>query len=765
MNILDLFEHRDDLVVFEVANDTVLEHVVDNFGAVVEWTDQGMAIPRSHWAALQESADGAVRELKNKTYNEGPVTTAAPEGTDNGVPGQQSDHALQPVDFAPQSGRTPAPDVEYASPAPENADVQAAVKGIPGQQNSTKLEPVKFTPKSGRDGAAHGPVESPTINDSKQGVAECWGAEKQARDLEASNAKWRPYVEKYKDDPVMSDYFKFHRIYGGNTPEQAEQKALADAESGKKLPDWWTNPKPVGGYKLPETTEPSTTADIMTAFSLIAQSLEDPEHKNDYSDFIQMLRDRNGKEYANKIHKAAGELHPTGRPGSPLRETEVRQGNSVITTLADAIVKNHSELFSQYGDEFVMSVIGRVAAKLQKIGANLDANTLNAAERAVVTRVKNSGTELYESRSALIKSILEDDDAENKLITAGEALDLIKDFQANEPVVTPVSIKFSDSDDNDHKIPMVKRGDGRYVKVKELRKRLQALRDASSELHEDASDEEAGLKTGDPVRIVGRVQGAGKTGTILDFAPSGRFAIVAVNGQGNSSYSLSDLEYYSGSDEEELDEAAYDSESVEAVEGAIIRRIMVAHRDELIKYGPARIMNAARETAESVGSVDEIGTSDVSAWTKRTLDDLAREAVDQRTPEFTEDSDPCWKGYEMVGMKEKNGRKVPNCVPLEETLHGDEFYESYGDLEETLEEAEYQGRTVTLNKPMRGDVKKFKVYVKDPSTGNVKKVNFGDPDMRIKKSNPERRKSFRARHKCDTAKDKTTARYWSCRKW
>lgn len=80
-------------------------------------------------------------------------------------------------------------------------------------------------------------------------------------------------------------------------------------------------------------------------------------------------------------------------------------------------------------------------------------------------------------------------------------------------------------------------------------------------------------------------------------------------------------------------------------------------------------------------------------------------------------------------------------------------------------EAEYRGRKVTLNKPMRGDVKKFKVYVKDPKTGNIKKVNFGDKNMRIKKSNPKRRKSFRARHNCDNPGPKTKARYWSCRKW
>ena len=80
-------------------------------------------------------------------------------------------------------------------------------------------------------------------------------------------------------------------------------------------------------------------------------------------------------------------------------------------------------------------------------------------------------------------------------------------------------------------------------------------------------------------------------------------------------------------------------------------------------------------------------------------------------------------------------------------------------------EAEYQGRKVTLNKPTRGDVKKFKVYVKDPSTGNVKKVNFGDPNMKIRKSNPKARKSFRARHNCKNPGPKTKARYWSCKKW
>ena len=80
-------------------------------------------------------------------------------------------------------------------------------------------------------------------------------------------------------------------------------------------------------------------------------------------------------------------------------------------------------------------------------------------------------------------------------------------------------------------------------------------------------------------------------------------------------------------------------------------------------------------------------------------------------------------------------------------------------------EAEYQGREVKLGKPMPGDVKKYKVYVRDPKTGNVKKVNFGDPNMQIRRDNPEARKNFRARHNCADKKDRTKAGYWSCRLW
>jgi hypothetical protein len=85
-------------------------------------------------------------------------------------------------------------------------------------------------------------------------------------------------------------------------------------------------------------------------------------------------------------------------------------------------------------------------------------------------------------------------------------------------------------------------------------------------------------------------------------------------------------------------------------------------------------------------------------------------------------------------------------------------------FQDELTEADYQGRNVPLGKPMSGDVKKSKVYVKKPN-GKVVKVNFGDKKMSIKKSNPKRRKSFRARHNCANPGPRWKARYWSCRAW
>ena len=126
----------------------------------------------------------------------------------------------------------------------------------------------------------------------------------------------------------------------------------------------------------------------------------------------------------------------------------------------------------------------------------------------------------------------------------------------------------------------------------------------------------------------------------------------------------------------------------------------------------------------------------------------------------------------MISMKELLNENESYC--------NEYFVENYHDIKEFKEfmesykpdinEAEYQGRKVKLGKPMQGDVKKFKVYVKNPQ-GNVVKVNFGhkgkggEKTMSIKKNNPERRKSFRARHNCDNPGPRHKARYWSCRAW
>jgi hypothetical protein len=155
-----------------------------------------------------------------------------------------------------------------------------------------------------------------------------------------------------------------------------------------------------------------------------------------------------------------------------------------------------------------------------------------------------------------------------------------------------------------------------------------------------------------------------------------------------------------------LEEEAGDS----PVASAIIRRIMFQHPEVLSTHGPERVMQAADEVADWVGDVDEIGSSDVSAWTRDAIKALA---------------------------------ELPD---------------------EPLDEAEYRGRKVPLGKPMAGDVKKSKVYVKKPN-GNVVKVNFGDKKLSIKKHIPGRRKSFRARHNCANPGPRWKARYWSCRAW
>jgi len=145
-------------------------------------------------------------------------------------------------------------------------------------------------------------------------------------------------------------------------------------------------------------------------------------------------------------------------------------------------------------------------------------------------------------------------------------------------------------------------------------------------------------------------------------------------------------------------------------------------------------------------------------------------AESQRRQEFMSTGDTLGVAVNeelIIEMPVVYHNKNSAMIELDETAFG--LLEACGcAFEEELDEAKYQGKEVKLNKPMRGDVKKFKVYVRDPKTGNVKKVNFGSKEMEIKRDDPARRKSFRARHKCadkTLKKDGTTASYWSCRMW
>ena len=143
----------------------------------------------------------------------------------------------------------------------------------------------------------------------------------------------------------------------------------------------------------------------------------------------------------------------------------------------------------------------------------------------------------------------------------------------------------------------------------------------------------------------------------------------------------------------------------------------------------------------------------VGGW--KTLDQLMKK-VDM-------DKDEIMKLIDMSKDVKDPLHKVRDPDPVEEPEEESiERIKSLSGMD--VDEAEYRGRKVSLGKPTRGDVKKFKVYVKNPK-GNVVKVNFGDPNMKIKKSNPARRKSFRARHNCDNPGPRHKARYWSCRKW
>jgi hypothetical protein len=106
-----------------------------------------------------------------------------------------------------------------------------------------------------------------------------------------------------------------------------------------------------------------------------------------------------------------------------------------------------------------------------------------------------------------------------------------------------------------------------------------------------------------------------------------------------------------------------------------------------------------------------------------------------------------------------------NSLASKSAIYAESGNITFSDLRKKLDEATYKGKTVPLNKPMPGDVKKSKVYVDPDGDGKAQKVNFGDKTMSIKKNIPARKKSFMARHNCDSKTDKTSAGYWSCKAW
>ena len=178
--------------------------------------------------------------------------------------------------------------------------------------------------------------------------------------------------------------------------------------------------------------------------------------------------------------------------------------------------------------------------------------------------------------------------------------------------------------------------------------------------------------------------------------------------------------------------------------------------DNVYKKGTDNFNNLLEECRDLYMNGDlELSDDDLSFIMENTNN------TDRNSPTFTH-------------FNEDNISKITNLVlerlnSIKKIIYEDEF----GSVEETdfipddlLNEAEYQGRKVKLNKPFLtpNGPKKRSVYVKNEK-GNVIKVNFGDPNMRIKKYIPSHRKSFRARHHCETAKDKKSPRYWSCKFW
>ena len=178
----------------------------------------------------------------------------------------------------------------------------------------------------------------------------------------------------------------------------------------------------------------------------------------------------------------------------------------------------------------------------------------------------------------------------------------------------------------------------------------------------------------------------------------------------------------------------------------------------------------------ALARVNSFTTKSAGTWGKADKDLAAKVRASESyvveepcCDDCAETSESLWKNIQKKRARIKRGsgermrKKGEKGAPTPAQMQRAKS-EDLNEWGEVTEKAEYQGKSVELNNPTRGDVKKYKVYVKNDK-GNVIKVEFGDPNMSIKRDDPEARKNFRARHNCDQKKDKTTAGYWSCKFW
>ena len=160
--------------------------------------------------------------------------------------------------------------------------------------------------------------------------------------------------------------------------------------------------------------------------------------------------------------------------------------------------------------------------------------------------------------------------------------------------------------------------------------------------------------------------------------------------------------------------------------------------------------------------IQDVGNMTVISIAKELAVKFRNQLKRRRIP-FASDEEPIKKkeiGKDLKSIAKRITQKLLRKNELKK-------FSDVNEWGEVVQEAEYQGREVKLNDPFRlpsGSTKKFGVYVKNEK-GNVVKVTFGDPNMEIKRDDPENRKSFRARHNCDNPGPKYKARYWSCFQW